>query len=142
MAVAGANRVSLGENSRLTYEQFIIRVREGSFVEDPEILDATDNGSGGFRENSRGPRGGTLTFDGFYRAADNFFRIAPFLVAGEEYFPAQGFRIYPDIVNSPNFFYSLTGIFVRRLEIKLMGTGNTSYSGEFTNQGPFIRNNA
>ena len=137
MSVSAASKPALGENSLIRIAGARLRVITGTVDEDPEKIDATDNASGGFRENSRGPRGLTITFEAYWRAADNPLSNAPSIYAGEEF--TGPFQVFPDFVWQSTYYYDLPVYFVEKLTTSIEGVGLTKYSGTITNQGIFYR---
>lgn len=143
--VSGANRVALGENTRMLvggvsgvdytvmvqdgvnnlFVANIIRFVNGTIDVGGSVLDATDNLSFGFNENSRGPKNSTVVADCLWRAADNPFQFPPNFLELEE---TARLILWPDILNAPAQIFKYPIGFCEGFSVTLAGTADVRFN--------------
>jgi hypothetical protein len=144
--VMAPDLVTLGENSRMLVggvpgdANFVtnvtwIRFVSGTVASAPGPVDATDNMSGGFTEDSRGPRSLMVSADCLWRAADNPIS-APVRFEGGQIGPRV--IIWPDLLNDPNAYFKLPKSFCRGYVVTLAGTSEVRFSLDLKNQKTFF----
>lgn len=148
--IAGADRVALGENTRILIGgeglgDLGVRVLNGQGLANINILrtvtgtvdaggsaqDVTDNMSFGFSENSRGPRALSFAADCFWRASDNPFSFFPNFKELEE---TPRILIWADILNAPAVVFKLPVAFCEGFAITLAGTADVRFNLRLRNQ--------
>lgn len=153
MAVNAANRVALGENTRMVVggeglgdltsvvlagagnvNINIIRFVNGTIDVGGSATDVTDNMSAGFAENSRGPRACSMQADCFWRAADNPFAFPPNFQELEE---TPRIIIWPDILNAPIVVFKFPIGFCEGFAVTLAGTADVRFNLRLRNQGRY-----
>jgi hypothetical protein len=139
--IGGGDYASLGENSRMLVggdsgdANFVkgtwIRFVSGSVSLTAAPVDATDNMSGGFSEDSRGPRSIMVSADCIWRANDNPIAQP---VRFEEGQNTERIIIWPDIVNKPAVYFKLPNGFCRGYVVTLSGISEIRFSLDLKNQ--------
>lgn len=140
MLVSDGTLATLGENSRMlvggnsgdvnatngTWVRFVA----GSIAPTAAPVDATDNMSGGFTEDSRGPRSLMISADCIWRAKDNPISSP---VRFDEGQIGPRIIVWPDIVNDPLAYFKLPISFCRGFVITLSGVGEVRFSLDLKN---------
>lgn len=143
VGIAGPDRASLGENSRMLVGgdtgssnggAWISFVTGNAAATGPR-LDVTDNMSGGFTVPSRGPRSCTITADIVWRAEDNPLTFPPTFAEGEL---TDRIILWPDYLNDPASYFKLPGGFCEGYAVTVQGTADVRASLNLSNDGEFF----
>jgi hypothetical protein len=138
VGIAGPDRASLGENSRMLVggdaagvNGTWVRFRTGTVAPTVAPQDATDNMSGGYTEDSRGPRSLMVSADCIWRAADNPISAPVRFEEGQE---TERIIIWPDFLNAPAAYFKMRKGFCRGYAVTMVGTGDITFSLDLKNQ--------